>query len=111
MLKLPCSCWFIGFGVPPPEHVDRAGEAGQFNSLDPDFPGTNGNGIIDGPQTVDHGAADFAVSGSEQHAFAEYLAHFHVDHPFSMAQTPVPKMAAPRTWLSRPRWIPCSRNI
>ena len=111
MLQPPCSCQFIGVNVPLPEHVDLAGEASQLNSLDPDVPGTDGNGIIDGLQAVDHGAADFAVSGSEQHAFAEYLAHFHVDRPFSMAETPVPKMAAPRTWLSRPRWIPCSRNI
>ena len=58
MLKLPGRCQFIGFRVPLPEHVDLAGEAGQFNSLAPDFPGTNSNGIIDGPQTVDHGAAD-----------------------------------------------------
>jgi hypothetical protein len=49
MLKRPGRCQFIGFRVPLPEHVDLAGEAGQFNSLDPDFPGTNGNGIIDGP--------------------------------------------------------------
>lgn len=82
MLQAPSSCQFIGIRVPLPEHVDLTGEAGQSN-----FPDTDGNGIIHGPQTVDHGAADFAVSGSEQHTFAEYLAHCHVDLPFSIAET------------------------
>ena len=76
------------FPVPQVERVDLAGEAGQFNAPNADFPDTNGNGTIDGPQAVDPGASDFAAAGSEQDAFAEYLAHFHGDNPFSMAETP-----------------------
>lgn len=76
------------FPAPHPGRIDLTGEAGQFNAPNADFPDTNGNGIIDGPQAVDPGAADFAAAGSEQDALAEYLAHFHVDHPFSMAETP-----------------------
>ena len=76
------------FPVPQPGRVDLAGEAGQFNAPDADFPDTNGNGTIDGPQAVDPGAADFAAPGSEQDAFAEYLVRFHADHPFNMAETP-----------------------
>jgi len=34
----------------------------------------NGNGVIDGPVTLAAGAATFAPAGSEQDAFAEYLA-------------------------------------
>ena len=44
------------FPVPQPGRVDLVGEAGQFNAPDADFPDTNGNGIIDGPQAVDPGA-------------------------------------------------------
>ena len=76
------------FPVPQPGRIDLMGEAGQPNAPDSDFPDTNGNGIIDGPQAVDPGAADFADPGSEQDALAEYLARFHVDHPFSLAETP-----------------------
>ncbi len=76
------------FPVPQPGRIDLMGEAGQFNAPNADFPDTNGNGIIDGPHLVDPGAADFAAAGSEQDALAEYLAHFHVDRPFSMAETP-----------------------
>ena len=76
------------FPVPQPGRVDLVGEAGQFNAPDADFPDTNGNGIIDGPQAANPGRADFAAAGSEQDALAEYLAHFHVDRPFNMAETP-----------------------
>ncbi len=76
------------FPAPLPGRVDLTGEAGQYNPPDADFPDTNGNGIIDGPQTLDPNSADFAASGSEQDALAEYLAHFHVDRPFSTAETP-----------------------
>ena len=76
------------FPVPQTGRVDLTGEAGQFNAPDADFPDTNGNGLIDGPQAVDPGVADFAAAGSEQDAFAEYLAHFHVDHPYNMPETP-----------------------
>ena len=76
------------YPVPQTGRVDLVGEAGQFNTPDADFPDTNGNGLIDGPQAVDPGVADFAAAGSEQDAFAEYLARFHVDRPFSMAETP-----------------------
>ena len=76
------------FPVPLPGRVDLAGEAGQFNAPDANFPDTNGNGMIDEPQAVDPGAADFADPGSEQDAFAEYLARFHAGHPFDVAETP-----------------------
>lgn len=76
------------FPTPLPGRVDLAGEAGQFNPPNADFPDTNGNGTIDGPQAVDPGAAGFAAAGSEQDALAEYLVHFHVNQPFSMAETP-----------------------
>lgn len=76
------------FPVPQPGRVDLVGEAGQFNAPNADFPDTNGNGIIDGPQAVDPGRADFAAAGSEQDALAEYLAHFHVDDPYNMVETP-----------------------
>ena len=76
------------FPMPHAERIDLAGEAGQFNAPDSDFPDTNGNGNIDGPKAVDPGAADFAAAGSEQDALAEYLAHFHIDLPFNMAETP-----------------------
>lgn len=76
------------FPVPQPGRVDLIGEAGQFNAPDADLPDTNGNGIIDGPQAADPGAANFADPGSEQDAFSEYFARFHVGNPFDMEETP-----------------------
>ena len=75
------------FPVPTPGRVDLAGERGQFNAPNSDFPDTNGNGIIEGPQAVDPGAADFADPGSEQDAFAEYLVRFSAERPFSGPET------------------------
>ena len=44
-----------GFSFPLPHQgrVDLAGEGGQFNAPDPNFPDTNGNGVIDAPTVVD----------------------------------------------------------
>ena len=75
------------FPVPQPGRVDLVGERGQFNAPNSDFPDTNGNGIIDGPQAVDPGAVDFADPGSEQDAFAEYLVRFSAERPFSSPET------------------------
>ena len=41
------------FPVPSAGRVDLAGEAGQINAPNPDFPDTNGNGVLDGPAPVD----------------------------------------------------------
>ena len=80
-----------GGGFPFPlahaDRVDLAGEAGQFNALDPDFPDTNGNGKVDDPKASDPGLSDFAASGTEQDALAEYLAHFYSDRPYDHAET------------------------
>ena len=76
------------FPVPQVGRVDLAGEAGQFNAPNADFPDTNGNGTIDGPQAVDPGRFRFRRCGFGADAFAEYLARFHVDRPFGMAETP-----------------------
>ncbi|GAB4139686.1 MAG: hypothetical protein Fur0046_14970 [Cyanobacteria bacterium J069] len=45
----------------------------------------NGNGIIDAPLTIADGSATFAAAGSEQDAFAEFLAQSGV---FTQADTP-----------------------
>lgn len=74
----------------PPLHqgrVDLAGEAGQPNAPNPDFPDSNGNGKIDGPQAVDPGLSGFAAPGTEQDALAEYLARFFADEPFNEPET------------------------
>ena len=78
-----------GFSFPLPHagRVDLAGEANQPNAPNPQFPDTNGNGIIDGPQAVDPGRSDFAAPGTEQDALAEYLAHFFSAEPFNVAET------------------------
>lgn len=76
------------FPVPHAGRMDLAGEAGQFNAPDPEFPDTNGNGAIDEPNTADPGLAGFAAPGTEQDALAEYLAHFFRDIPFDRSETP-----------------------
>ena len=76
------------FRLPAEGRIDLAGEAGQPNPPDPDFPDTNGNGVIDGPTTVDPGRANFAAPGTEQDVLAEYLAHFYSDSPFDQAESP-----------------------
>ena len=77
-----------GFSFPLPHagRVDLAGEANQPNAPNPQFPDTNGNGIIDGPQAVDPGRSDFAAPGTEQDALAEYLAYFFSAEPFNVAE-------------------------
>ena len=79
-----------GYPFPSPlaGRVDLAGEAFQFNAPDPDFPDTNGNGVIDDPAGVDPGLVDFADVGTEQEALAEYLARFFGEMPFHEAETP-----------------------
>ena len=78
-----------GYPFPSPlaGRVDLAGEAVQFNASDPEFPDTNGNGVIDESAGVDPGLVDFADVGTEQEALAEYLAHFYSDRPFDIAET------------------------
>ena len=78
----------LPFPVPSPGRIDLRGEAGQFNALDPDFPDTNENGVIDGPVMSEPGFASFAAPGAEQNALAEYLAHFYRETPFDQAETP-----------------------
>ena len=75
------------FPFPHPGRVDLSGEAVQPNPPNPDFPDSNGNGRIDGPQAVDPGLSDFAASGTEQDALAEYLAHFYANEPFNEPET------------------------
>ena len=75
------------FPVPGAGRMDLAGEDGQPNPPNPDFPDTNGNGRIDGPALVDPGGTDFAAPGTEQDALAEYLAHFFAAVPFNEAET------------------------
>ena len=77
----------ISFPLPHEERVDLEGETGQLNAPDPEFPDTNGNGIIEGPQAVDPGLADFVAPGTEQDALAEYLARLHSDEPYSQPET------------------------
>ena len=76
------------FPVPTTGRFDLAGESGQLNAPDPSFPDTNGNGFLDEAVQTDPGLADFARTGSEQDALAEYLAHFYSDTPFDQAETP-----------------------
>ena len=76
------------FPVPTTGRFDLAGESSQFNAPDTSFPDTNGNGVLDEAVQTDPGLADFARTGSEQDALAEYLAHFYSDTPFDQAETP-----------------------
>ena len=71
------------FPVPTAGRFDLASEGGQFNA-----PDTNGNSVLDEAVQTDPGLADFARTGSEQDALAEYLAHFYSDTPFDQAETP-----------------------
>lgn len=79
-----------GYPFPRPAigRVDLAGESGQYNPPMPEFPDTNGNGLIDEAVALTRGAFDFAEPGTEQDALAEYLAHFFSDEPFALAETP-----------------------
>ncbi|MXX32363.1 MAG: bifunctional metallophosphatase/5'-nucleotidase [Chloroflexi bacterium] len=76
------------FPQPAPGRIDLAGEAGQYNPPSPEFPDTNGNGVIDPPISLDPGLYDFAAPGTEQDALAEYLAHYFSTTPFDLAETP-----------------------
>ena len=78
-----------GFSFPLPHigRVDLAGEANQPNAPEPQVPDTNGNGTIDGPKAVDPGLSDFAAPGTEQDAFAEFLARFFAVEPFNLPET------------------------
>ena len=76
------------FPVPSPGHIDLSGEADQVNPRNPDFPDTNGNGVIDPPVLTGPGLATFASPGTEQDALAEYLSHFHADTPYAIPETP-----------------------
>ncbi|MYA61211.1 MAG: bifunctional metallophosphatase/5'-nucleotidase [Dehalococcoidia bacterium] len=79
-----------GYPFPPTQEgrIDLSGEANQFNPPNPDFPDTNGNGKIDGPNSPDPGLSDFSNAGGEQDALAEYLAHRYASIPFDRAETP-----------------------
>ncbi|MYD54031.1 MAG: bifunctional metallophosphatase/5'-nucleotidase [Chloroflexi bacterium] len=79
-----------GYPFPQPSfgRVDLAGEAGQYNPPTPEFPDTNGNGLIDDAVPLDRGLFDFAAPGTEQDALAEYLARFFSETPFDLAETP-----------------------
>ena len=79
-----------GYPFPPPgpTRVDLKGESGQYNPLDPSFPDTNANGVIDGPVDVGPGLVEFSSPGGEQDALAEYLALFYSETPFSRPETP-----------------------
>ena len=76
------------FPLPAPGRVDLTGEAGQINAPNPDFPDTNGNGIIDEAALTDPGLTGFAEPGTEQDVLAEYLADFFAENPFDVAETP-----------------------
>ena len=78
-----------GYPFPQPAfgRVDLAGEAGQYNPAMPEFPDTNGNGVIDGAVALDQGLFDFAAPGTERDALAEYLAHFYGQMPFNDIET------------------------
>ena len=73
------------FPLPAAGRIDLAGEAVQPNAPSPDFPDTNGNGVIDGPVSAEPGLAGFAAPGTEQHALAGYLAHCFAETPFDVA--------------------------
>ncbi|MCY4617880.1 MAG: bifunctional metallophosphatase/5'-nucleotidase [Chloroflexi bacterium] len=75
------------FPLPAEGRIDLAGETGQYNPPSPEFPDTNGNGLIDDAVAVDPGLFDFAAPGTEQDALAEYLAQFYQDVPFDRAET------------------------
>ena len=79
-----------GYPFPQPAfgRIDLAGEEGQYNPPSPEFPDTNGNGVIDGPVGLARGLFDFATPGTEQDALAEYLAHYFSETPFDIAETP-----------------------
>ena len=74
--------------APHPSRIDLNGEAAQPNAPDPDFPDTNGNGVIDGPVLTDPGLVAFTDPDTEQDALAEYMATFHSETPFNLAETP-----------------------
>ena len=76
------------FPVPSAGRVDLVGKAGQINVPNPDFPDTNGNGVLDGPVLLDPGLATFAAPGTEQDALSEYLLRFFTDAPFDQVETP-----------------------
>lgn len=76
------------YPIPGDGRVNLAGETGQPNAPDPDFPDTNGNGVLDDAVEIDPGLVDFGRPGAEQDALAEYLAHFHSETPFDAAETP-----------------------
>ena len=84
------------YPMPAPDRIDLSGEAEQPNPPAPDFPDTNGNGVIDEPILTDPGLATFAKPGTEQEALAEYLALFHSKYlslfyagtPYNVPETP-----------------------
>ena len=76
------------FPVPSAGRVDLVGEASQINAPNPDFPDTNGNGVLDGPVLLDPGLSTFATAGTEQDAFSEYLLRFFSETHFKQAETP-----------------------
>ena len=76
------------FPMPAPGRIDLSGEADQPNPPNPDFPDTNGNGVLDAPVVADPGVATFANPGTEQDSLAEYLSHFHDETPYSVPETP-----------------------
>ena len=81
-----------GDGYPFPsdqsDRIDLPGEEGQYNPPNPDFPDTNGNGMIDVPNSPDPGLSDFSNPGGEQDALAEYLAHRYASDPFNQPESP-----------------------
>ena len=76
------------FPVPTPGRIDLSGEADQPNPPNASLPDTNGNGVIDAPVLTDPGLATFTSPGTEQDALAEYLAHFHIETPYAISDTP-----------------------
>ena len=74
------------FPLPAAGGIDLADEAVQPHAPSPDFPDTNGNGVIDGPVAAEPGLAGFAAPGTEQDALAEYLARFFAATPFDVAE-------------------------
>ena len=97
------------FPVPTTGRFDLAGESGQFNAPDPSFPDTNGNGVLDEAVQTDPGLADFARTGSEQDALAEYLAQFYSTIPPSTRRRRRPlKTGASRTSAFPTKRTPCS---
>ena len=76
------------YPMPAPDRIDLSGEAEQPNPPAPDFPDTNGNGIIDESVLTNPGLVTFAKPGTEQDSLAEYLAHFHSERPYDVPETP-----------------------